>query len=100
MSSDTAPNTRKLQALLVARDRGEVTAPEFAERCGTARQTAHGVLRRLADHARLEQTSGDVHAGHGRSADRYTITARGEEYLAYKREQRGSLPDLPRRSPE
>jgi len=96
MTKQVAPNTRKIQALLVARTRGWVTAPGFAERCDIARQTAHSVLSRLSTRGRLAKQEGTVRAGSGRTADRYEITARGEQYLAYKKDQRGSLPDLPR----
>jgi predicted ArsR family transcriptional regulator len=96
MSDQTAPNTRKIQALLVARTRGWVTAPGFADRCGTTRRAAYAVLSRLTDNGRLEKQDGTVRPGSGSTANRYEITPRGEQYLSYKKDQREDFPQLPR----
>lgn len=95
MSDRVRQGERKARVLRAAEDRGEITTTDLCRWFDISESWARDVCRTLADRDRLERTDGEIRPGAGRSAHRYTLGDRGEEYLDWWEDQHGSRPEPP-----
>lgn len=85
---------RQVRVLLLARERGEITAQDVQRRFDLSASYTYDVLSLLVEKGRLEVSGGGPKPGRGAAPKRHRLTREGEDYLDWYRETNGGLPDI------